>query len=147
MAVTLLVLLLCIGVLGFKFMSNYSWIDAIYMTVITITTVGFGEVQPLDDVSKVFTIFLILTSIIIVGYALTIITEYILSKNDLEELKQKKMQKKIGSLTNHIIICGYGRNGKQAASKLLAYKKPFVIIEKDKEIIDEFVKLQEESRK
>lgn len=138
MAVTLLVLLLCIGVLGFKFMSNYSWIDAIYMTVITITTVGFGEVQPLDDVSKVFTIFLILTSIIIVGYALTIITEYILSKNDLEELKQKKMQKKIDSLTNHIIICGYGRNGKQAASKLLAYKKPFVIIEKDKEIIEKF---------
>jgi voltage-gated potassium channel len=136
MAVTLLLALLCIGVLGFKFMSGYSWIDAIYMTVITITTVGFGEVQPLDDMSKVFTIFLILTSIVIVGYALTIITEYILSKNDIEELKQKKMQKKIDNLSNHIIICGYGRNGKQAATKLLAYKKPFVVIEKNKEIAD-----------
>ena len=136
MAITLLLALLCIGVLGFKFMSGYSWIDAIYMTVITITTVGFGEVQPLDDMSKIFTIFLILTSIVIVGYALTIITEYILSKNDIEELKQKKMQKKIDSLSNHIIICGYGRNGKQAATKLLAYKKPFVVIEKNKEIAD-----------
>ena len=93
MAVTLLLMLLAIGVLGFRIMSNYSWIDAIYMTVITITTVGFGEVQPLDDFAKIFTIFLILASVIIVGYALTVITEYILSKNDIEELKLKKMQK------------------------------------------------------
>ena len=120
MAIALLLLLLFIGVLGFRIMSNYTWIDAIYMTVITITTVGFGEVQPLDDVAKIFTTFLILASVIIVGYALSIITEYILSKNDIEELKLKKMQKKIDSLNNHIIICGYGRNGKQAASKLLS---------------------------
>ena len=138
MAVTLLLMLLAIGVLGFRIMSNYSWIDAIYMTVITITTVGFGEVQPLDDFAKIFTIFLILASVIIVGYALTVITEYILSKNDIEELKLKKMQKKIDSLSNHIIICGYGRNGKQAASKLLAHGKPFVIIEKDNEVAERF---------
>ena len=136
MAIALLLLLLFIGVLGFRIMSNYTWIDAIYMTVITITTVGFGEVQPLDDVAKIFTTFLILASVIIVGYALSIITEYILSKNDIEELKLKKMQKKIDSLNNHIIICGYGRNGKQAASQLLAYKKPFVVIENDKEIAE-----------
>ncbi len=104
------------------------------MTVITITTVGFGEVQPLDEFSKIFTIFLILASVVIVGYAISIITEYILSKNNIEELKLKRMQKKIESLSNHIIICGYGRNGKQAATKLLAYKKPFVVIEKDKDI-------------
>ena len=137
-AVILLFILLSIGLLGFKFITHYTWIDAVYMTVITITTVGFGEVQPLDDFSKIFTIFLILTSIIIVGYALRVITEYILSRNNIAELKQKKMQKKVDSLKNHIIICGYGRNGKQAATKLLAYKKPFVVIERDKEIIDKF---------
>ncbi|MBN2868956.1 MAG: potassium channel protein [Flavobacteriaceae bacterium] len=137
-AVLLLAILLIIGVLGFRFMSDYSWVDALYMTVITITTVGFGEVQPLDDVSKIFTMFLILTSVVIVGYAITVITEYILSRNNIEELKQKKMQKKIDALSNHIIICGYGRNGKQAATKLLAYNKPFVIIEKNKETIDKF---------
>ena len=103
-AVLLLTLLLFIGILGFKFMSNYTWIDALYMTVITITTVGFGEVAPLDPSAKIFTVFLILTSVVIVGYALTVITEYILSKNNLEELKQKKMQKKIDALSNHIII-------------------------------------------
>ena len=137
-AVLLLAILLIIGVLGFRFMSHYSWVDALYMTVITITTVGFGEVQPLDDVSKIFTMFLILTSVVIVGYAITVITEYILSRNNIEELKQKKMQKKIDALSNHIIICGYGRNGKQAATKLLAYNKPFVIIEKNKDTIDKF---------
>ncbi len=138
MAVFLLSLLLMMGVFGFKLMSNYSWIDAIYMTVITITTVGFGEVQPLDDVAKLFTVCLILASVVIVGYALTVITEYILSTNDFEELKQKKMQKKIDGFTNHIVICGYGRNGKQAAKKLQAYDKPYVIIEQDKEVIDKF---------
>ncbi|WP_460218092.1 potassium channel family protein [Psychroserpens sp. MEBiC05023] len=137
-AIFLLVLILIIGVFGFKIMSDYSWIDSLYMTVITITTVGFGEVQPLDDNAKIFTIFLILASVVILGYAITVITEYILSKNDFEELKQKKMQKKIDSFKNHIIICGYGRNGKQAAKKLLAYKKPFVVIEKNKDVLDKF---------
>lgn len=137
-AIALLIILLVIGVIGFRFMSHYTWVDAFYMTVITITTVGFGEVQPLDDKSKIFTIFLILNSVVIVGYALTIITEFILSKNNIEELKQKKMQKKIDALNNHIIICGFGRNGKQAATKLLAHKQPFVIIERNKEIIEKF---------
>lgn len=137
-ALTLLALVLLFGILGFRMISGYSWIDSLYMTVITITTVGFGEVQPLDDASKIFTVLLILFSVIIVGYALTVITEYILSRNNLEELKQKKMQKKIDSLKKHIIICGYGRNGKQAAKKLLNYKKPFVIIEKNKEIIEKY---------
>ncbi|NNE33446.1 MAG: potassium channel protein [Winogradskyella sp.] len=137
-AMTLLFIVICIGVLGYRFISNYTWIDAIYMTVITITTVGFAEVNPLDTPSKIFTILLILSSVIIVGYAISIITEYILSRNNFEELKQRKMQKKIDAMSNHIIICGYGRNGKQAAKKLMAYKKPFVIIERDKELIERF---------
>mgnify|MGYP003114532898 FL=1 len=137
-AVFLLVFLLFVGVLGFKIMSNYSWVDSVYMTVITITTVGFGEVRPLDDNAKIFTIFLILTSVIILGYAITVITEYILSKNNFEELKQRKMQKKIDGFKDHIIICGYGRNGKQATEKLLAYNKSFVVIEKNKERMEKF---------
>lgn len=135
-AIALPILVLVIGVMGFRMLSNYSWVDALYMTVITITTVGFGEVQPLDDQSKIFTVFLILTSVVILGYAISVITEYILSKNNFEELTQRKMQKKIDGFSNHIVICGYGRNGKQAATKLMAYKKPFVIIEKSKEVID-----------
>lgn len=137
-AIILLFIVLCVGILGYRFISDYSWIDAVYMTVITITTVGFAEVSPLDTASKIFTIFLILASVVIVGYAISIITEYILSKNNFEDIKQRKMQKKIEGMSNHIIICGFGRNGKQAARKLLAYDKPYVVIEQDKEIIEKF---------
>lgn len=133
-AIFLLVVILLIGVFGYMFISNYSLIDALYMTVITMTTVGFGEVVPLDNQSKIFTIFLILASVVIVGYALSIITEYILSRDHIEELKHKRMQKKIDSFNNHVVVCGYGRNGKQTVRKLSAHNKLFVVIERNKEL-------------
>tara|TARA_R110002050_G_scaffold53118_2_gene120780 strand:- start:5472 stop:6494 length:1023 start_codon:yes stop_codon:yes gene_type:complete len=133
-AVFLLAVILAIGIVGYKIISNYSWVDAVYMTVITVTTVGFGEVVPLDDQSKIFTVFLILASVVIVGYALSTITEYILSKDHIEELKHKKMQKKIDSFKNHVVVCGYGRNGKQTVRKLLAHNQSFVVIEKNREM-------------
>ena len=135
-ALILLILLLFVGVIGFKIISDFSWVDAFYMTVITITTVGFGEVLPLDSDGKLFTILLILTSVFIVGYALKVITEYIISKNVISELKHKKMQKKIDALSNHIVICGFGRNGQQAAKKLRTHNRTFVVVESNKELID-----------
>jgi voltage-gated potassium channel len=129
-AILLLLLVFMTGVVGFHFFSDYSWIDAFYMTVITVTTVGYGEVMPLSPQEKVFVSLLIISSIFIVGYAISVITEYILSKN-IGILRQKRVQKKLESMHDHIIVCGYGRNGKQAAQKLLAYNRPFVIIEKD----------------
>ena len=83
-----------VGIFGFKVFAHHSWIDAVYMTIITISTVGYGEVQPLNDSGKIFAVFLIITSVITLGYAITIITEYILSRSNYELLKQKKVQKK-----------------------------------------------------
>ncbi len=136
-ALLLLLLIFLVGVLGFRLFSDYSWIDAFYMTVITITTVGYGEVMPLSPSEKIFVSLLIISSIFIVGYSISVTTEFILSKN-AGILIQKKVQKKLESMQNHIIVCGYGRNGKQAAQKLLAYKRPFVIIEKNEEVIERF---------
>ena len=136
MAVTLLVILLGVGVVGFKILTGESWIDCFYMTVITISTVGFTEAVPIDDNAKVFTILLILTGFIVVGYAIKVITEYIVTRNDAEEIKLKKMQKKIDGMQGHIIICGYGRNGAQVAKKLAAYDKEFVVIEKNKDLVE-----------
>lgn len=136
-ALFLLLVVFMAGVIGFRFFSEYSWIDAFYMTVITITTVGYGEVMPLSPSEKVFVSLLIISSIFIVGYAISVITEYILSKNT-GILRQKKLQKKLASMHNHIIICGYGRNGKQVAQKLMAYNRPYVIIEKDESVIERF---------
>lgn len=137
-ALVLLIIVISVGVLGFRFFSNYSWVDALYMTVITMSTVGFGEVQPLDDTAKLFTIFLITTSAVILAYSLSVITEYIVGKSDPLRVQYRKLQKMIHKLENHIIIVGYGRNGKQAADKLLAYDKSFVIIEKNKSIIEKY---------
>lgn len=136
-ALLLLLVVFMTGIFGFRFFSDYSWIDSFYMTVITITTVGYGEVMPLSPMEKVFVSLLIISSIFIVGYAISVITEYILSKN-IGVLRQKKVQKKLESMHDHIIVCGFGRNGKQAAQKLLAYNRPFVIIEKNEEVIDRF---------
>ncbi|WP_130287089.1 potassium channel family protein [Aquimarina brevivitae] len=137
-ALILLVLVVVFGVLGFRFFSNYSWVDALYMTVITMSTVGFGEVQPLDDMAKLFTVFLIGTSVSIFAYSVSVITEYIVNKNDPKRVQYRKLQKMIEKLENHIIIIGYGRNGKQAAVKLMAYDKPFIIIENDREVIEKY---------
>ncbi len=138
LALFLLFIVLLFGVLGYRFISNYDWIDALYMTIITITTVGFSEVRPLDTASKFFTIFLIISSVFIIAFAISVVTEYVLSRNSLQTLKKKKVKQTINKLTNHVIVCGFGRNGQQAVERLKAYKKPFVIVEKDKEIIERF---------
>ncbi|HAX15808.1 MAG TPA: potassium channel protein [Leeuwenhoekiella sp.] len=130
--------MLMLGVFGFRFLAEYTWTDAVYMTMITISTVGFGEVQPLNDSAKIFTVILILVSVIVLGYAISIITEYILSRSNFELIKQRSVQKKIDSLNNHVIVVGFGRNGKQAAQKLTTYGRPFVVIERDEEIVNKF---------
>ncbi|NVN19116.1 potassium channel protein [Muricauda sp. HICW] len=136
LALSLMVVVLLFGVVGYKMLSDFTWIEAIYMTIITVTTVGFSEVRPLDANAKIFTVFLIVTSVFIFGFAISVVTEYILGRNSLELLKKKRVKKQIDDLTNHVVVCGFGRNGMQAAEKLIAYNKPFVVIEKDKEIIE-----------
>lgn len=134
----MLAFLLLLGVVGFRVIADYNWVDAIYMTVITIATVGYGEVMPLDAAGKLFTVFLILTSLGVIAFSLSVITEYIVNKSNPLLIEQKKIQKMITNLQNHVIICGYGRNGKQAARKLLAHNRPYVVVEGDKDVVEKF---------
>lgn len=136
LALVLIVVVLLFGMLGYRYITDYSWIDALYMTIITVTTVGFSEVRPMGPEGKIFTILLIVTSVFIVGFAISVVTEYILGRNSLQILKKKRVKKTIDSLSNHVVVCGFGRNGMQASERLKAYNKPFVIIEREKEIID-----------
>ncbi|WP_209406212.1 TrkA family potassium uptake protein [Pseudozobellia sp. WGM2] len=138
LAIILMVMVLLFGALGYRFIADYSWVEAFYMTIITVTTVGFGEIRPLSTEGKIFTVFLIILSVFIFAYALTVITEYILSRNSLQLLKKKKVRNQIENLKDHVVVCGFGRNGMQAAERLEAYKKPFVVIERDKEIIEKY---------
>ena len=126
-AIFLLLALFLFGIFGYKYISGLSWIDAIYMAIITISFVGVEELG-MSAESKIFVIVLVISSAIILGYSIKIITEYIVSLYS-EKIKDKKMKKNIDSLDNHIIVCGYGKNGRQVVKKLAAYGKSFVIIE------------------
>ncbi len=106
------------------------------MTTITVSTVGFSEVGAMDTTDRIFTVILIIASVFILGYTISVISEYLLGRNNLQLLKKRRVKNKIDQLTNHVIVCGFGRNGMQAAERLRAYKKPFVIIEKDKVVIE-----------
>lgn len=136
-AILLLIAILLVGIIGFRLVMDLSWVDSLYMTVITITTVGYREVQLPDDNAKLFIVFLILSSVLILGYAVSVISEYLITNSSLKELKEKRKQKHIDAMENHIIVCGYGRNGRQAVEKLIDYKRPFIIIEKSQETIDD----------
>ncbi|NND15607.1 MAG: potassium channel protein [Eudoraea sp.] len=137
-ALALILGVILLGTLGYRYISDFTWLDALYMTVITISTVGFMEVRPLEAEAKIFTVVLITSSVFILGYAISIISEYILSKNTLQHLKKKKVKTRIQQLEGHVIICGFGRNGMQAADRLKAYKKDFIVIEHDEELIKKF---------
>ncbi len=134
----LMFLVLNVGTFGFKIISpEYSWIESLFMTVITVSTVGFSEVHPSDDAGKLFTVFLIITSISIYAYVVSVISEYIAQGRFFNELNKRKMQQKINHLENHIIICGYGRNGRQAVELLKSYHKNCVVIDQNVKIIEE----------
>lgn len=138
LAVVLLLVTLVVGIFGYRWIADYSWVDALYMTVITITTVGFAEVMPLSPEAKIFTIILILLSVVIVGFAISVISEYIISRSSYKDLIHRKVQQEIDKMENHIIVCGYGRNGQEAVQKLMAYNKQFVVIEMDANIVERF---------
>ena len=130
----LLLTVLMIGSFGYM-MLGFSFPEAIYQTIITIATVGFEEVHPLDNTGMWFTSVLVIFSIGIFAYAVTTLTRFIVEGVFRNTFKDTKVKRKIDKLTDHVVICGYGRNGKQAAFELLEHNVPIVIIEKDGEIV------------
>lgn len=136
-AILLLISILIVGIVGFRIVMDLSWVDSLYMTVITITTVGYREVQLPNDEAKLFIVFLILSSVVIVGYAVSVISENLIASTSLKDLREKRKQKQIDAMENHVIICGYGRNGRQAVEKLIDYNRSFIIIEKNQQVIED----------
>jgi len=133
----LLILVLLIGVFGFYWIEeNYSLFDSLYMTVITLSTVGYSEVGNLSEEGKVFTVLFILIGFITVAIALRFIVEYLISDWSLQALKQKKNMNMIKELNQHTIVCGFGRTGRQAVARLKRHRQPYVVIEQDEKLIE-----------
>ncbi|GAB5416342.1 MAG: potassium channel protein [Crocinitomicaceae bacterium] len=124
------------GTSGYMIIEGWGLIDALYMTVITISTVGFAEVAPLTDYGKLFTAFMIISSFGTFAYAITSLTRYLVGGEYKRYMKEYRIMKETRKMNNHVIICGFGRVGIQVASDLSEVGLDFVILEKDEEVIE-----------
>ena len=130
----LLISVITIGSIGYS-MLGFTPSEAIYQTIITMATVGFEEVHQLDNRGMWFTSILVIVSIGIFFYAVTSFTRYIVEGVFMNTYKDNKVKRKIEKLSDHVIICGYGRNGKQAAIELSQHNVKVVIIEQNQETV------------
>jgi voltage-gated potassium channel len=137
LAISLLFIFTIVGILGFMLIEDYPFWDAFYMTIITLSTVGFGETHPLSQEGRIFTSFLIIFNLGLFAYAITIISNFFVEGELHSFLKDYTMYKKIQELEQHTIICGYGRHGHQICEELIKNKLPFVVIEPDASLFED----------
>lgn len=119
----------CIGTLWYWLIEGWSWSDAAYMTVITLATVGFSEVNPLSTRGRLFTIALIVMGVITIGYIVNRFTEALIQGYFQEGIRLRQQQRLMDSLSQHYIICGFGRMGRQIALELQAESIAFIIVD------------------
>ena len=135
LAIGMVLLVLLVGIVGYYTIEDYSLLDSVFMTVITVATVGYREVKELDDAGKIFTSFLIIFSIGTFAYAISVITRYVIEGEFQTYFKHYKVNKEILKLKDHVIVCGFGRNGRQACEQLRSGNEKFVAIESNPKII------------
>jgi voltage-gated potassium channel len=134
--ILLLTLIISGGTSGYMYLENFNLIDAFYMTVITVSTVGFGEVHPLSSTGRLFTSGLIFFSLGSLAWVGSNLARFIFDGELITYLKTYRVDKKIMKLKNHVIIVGYGRNGEQAAIELREHGMDFVVIDKRENVIN-----------
>ncbi len=134
---SLVLLIVAIGITGYMVIEGWNFLDALYMTIVTITTVGFKEVHELSTRGTVFTIFLIIGGVGTALYAFTAGARFILEGEIQEIFGRKRLEKKIKNLKDHYIICGYGRMGKIIARELREEGVTFVVVERNSSALEE----------
>jgi voltage-gated potassium channel len=123
------------GVIGYEVIEGWNFLDSIYMTVTTITTVGYREVHPLSDGGRIFSIFLMIGGVGGALYILSGIVGYVVEGNIGTVWERRKMQNKIGNLKGHFILCGFGRVGEEIARAFKEEEVPFIVIDNRPECI------------
>ena len=137
-AFLLMILSILIGIWGYTYIEGYSVLDAFYMSIVTISTVGFREVKTLSDNGKIFTIFYIIFNLMFFAFLVSTVAKYIF-EGELNKIYNTIMKgREVSKLRGHIIVCGFGRNGRRAALELKNSKKKFLIIENDEHVLERF---------
>ncbi len=123
------------GIIGYMLIEGYSFLEALFMTIITISTVGYGIVKPLSERGVFFTTALIILSLIFLALIIENIASSLLDEEIQHYIKKRRMKRKLEKLHNHVIVCGYGRNGKHTVEELLLQNEKVVIVEQEHQII------------
>jgi voltage-gated potassium channel len=138
----MLVALVAFGTIGYYFFEDMPIFDAFYMTIITISTVGFSEIVPLTKVGRSITVVVIILGISVGTYTVGIIVQWLVEGELQKIFGRRKLQKQIADLKNHFIICGFGRIGHIICKELFEDSIKFVVIEKDAAAIEDLISLK-----
>jgi len=136
-AVLALLTISAVGVLGYMVFEGWRFTDALYMTVITLTTVGYKEVHVLDASGQLWTMLLLITGVGTLFYAAVSSVELVVEGTVRGYFGRRRVKAAIGRLNGHYVLCGYGRVGRQVAREFAADEVPFVIVEQDQEVLEE----------
>ncbi len=136
LTVFLLLMTISVGVIGFMITEKFGILDAFYMTIITLSTVGFGEVHALSSAGKIFTSAYIILNLIFFAYLISTLAKDLFEGEFHKIFSSIMTDRELKKIRNHIILVGFGRNGRRAALELFRSKKKFIIIEKDDTALD-----------
>jgi voltage-gated potassium channel len=133
--------LLLFGTLGYMGIEEWEWGDSLYMTVITLTAVGYDEVHPLSPTGRIFTSFILAGGITGLGLWVAFLTSFVVELDLTPVLRRRRTEKEIKKMQNHVIVCGAGRTGSQVMEELLVAGESFVVIERDRAKVEELQEL------
>jgi voltage-gated potassium channel len=136
LAVLAAVIIVAAGTVGLMYLESMPFLDALYMVIITLSTVGFGEIRELHAESRVFVMFLIVVGVLLGGFLVTIVGQMVLEGQFKEIVSRRKMENRIKRLSNHYIIAGFGRVGRHVAQEFQKRGVPFVVVEKEKDSLN-----------
>ena len=130
-----LILLLITGMVGYSYLEGWGWIDSLYMTFISLSTVGFQEVRPLNIISRFFTMFIVLSGLILISLLSASVTSIFVRRELIINFKSNKMKKKIQRQKDHVILCGAGDTGRTIVNEFQIARQPLIVIEQDEETV------------